>query len=178
MSNSSFKSTLEPALLYGAIVGGVGILHSIVLYAMDASFSTFSQFSGVILPILTLTYVLYLYRKEQMGGIVSYSQSLGMGALIMVVAGVISAIYTYIHIKYIDTDFLNAMGRMQEEQMLEKGLDEAAIEQAMEFTSKMRSTGVFVFTAFFGSAFMGVIYSAIISIFLKKAPADPFASVE
>jgi len=178
MSNNSFKSKLEPALLYGAIVGGVSIVHSIVLFAMDASFSVFSQFSGIIVPFAILTYVLYLYRKEQMGGAMTYSQSFGMGALIIVVAGIIGAIYTYIHIEYIDTEFINTMVRMQEEKMLESGMDEAAIEQALEFSSKMRGTGFMVGSALIGSIFMGVIFSAIISIFLKKEPKDPFASVQ
>lgn len=178
MSNDTFKSKLEPALLYGAIVGGVIILQSIVLFAMDASFSVFSQISGFLLPALLLAYVLYLYRKEHMAGSMTYSQSIGMGVLISVVSGIIGSIYMYIHIKYIDTEFLNNMVRMQEEKMLEKGLDEAAIEQAMEFTAKMRGTGFMVISSLIGSIFMGTIYSAIISIFLKKEPKDPFASVE
>lgn len=178
MSNNTFKSKLEPALLYGAIVGGVSIVLSIILYAMDASFAVAGQIAGAIVTIGILTYVLYLYRKEHMAGAMTYSQSLGMGVLIMIVAGIISAIYMYIHIKYIDTEFLNTMTRMQEEKMLEQGLDEAAIEQAMEFTSKMRGLGFTVVSAFIGSIFMGAIFSAIISIFLKKEPKDPFASVE
>jgi hypothetical protein len=32
--------------------------------------------------------------------------------------------------------------------------------------------------SFFSTAFMGVILSAIVSIFLKKEPKDPFAAVQ
>jgi len=39
MANNSYKKTFEPALLYGAITGGAIILHSIILYTLDASFS-------------------------------------------------------------------------------------------------------------------------------------------
>jgi hypothetical protein len=177
MANNSYKNTFEPALLYGGITGGAILLHSVVLYALDASFSVYAQITGYILPIVLLVLVLSMYRKEKLGGIMTYSQSFGMGALVMVVAGVISAIYMYVFIKYIDPNFINVMMQMQEDKMLEKGLDEAAIEQAMEFTSKMRSVGFLTIMSFVGTAFMGVVFSAIVSIFLKKEPKDPFATV-
>jgi hypothetical protein len=178
MSNNAYKKTIEPALLYGGITGGAILLHSVVLYALDASFSVYAQIMGYILPIALLYLVLSLYRKEKMGGIMSYTQSLGMGSLIMVVAGIISAVYMYVFIKYIDPNFINVMMQMQENKMLEKGMDEATIEKAMEFTSKMRSVGFMTIMAFVWTAFMGVIFSAIVSIFLKKEPKDPFAAVE
>jgi len=177
MSNNSYKNTIEPALLYGGITGGAILLHSVVLYALDASFSIYSQIMGYLLPIALLVLVLSMYRKEKLNGVMSYSQSFIMGSLTMVVAGVISAIYMFVFIKYIDPDFVNVMMQMQEDKMLEKGMDEAAIEQAMDFTSKMRSVGFLTVMAFVGTAFMGVIFSAIVSIFLKKESKDPFAGV-
>ncbi len=177
MSNTSYKRTIEPALLYGGIVGGAIVLHSIILYTLDASFSTYSQIMGYLLPIILIAIVLYLFRNEYLGGIMTYSQGLGMGALIMVVAGVISAVYMYIFLNYLDPDFMKVVFQQQEEKMLEKGMDEAMIEQAMEMTSKMRSPVVMTVMSFLGTAIMGVIYSAIVSIFLKKEPKDPFAAV-
>jgi hypothetical protein len=178
MSSNTYKKTIEPALLYGGITGGVILLHSVILYALDATFSVYYQVMEYLLPIALLFLVLYLYRKEKMGGIMSYSQSLGMGSLIMVVAGIISAVYMYIFMKYIDPDFVNVIMQMQEEKMLEKAMDEASIETTMEFTSKMKSPGVMAIISFLGTAFMGVILSLIVSIFLKKEPKDPFAAVE
>jgi len=177
MANNSYKKTFEPALLYGAITGGAIILHSIILYTLDASFSGYSKVMGYLLPAVLLAVVLFLYRKEYLGGSMTYSQSLGMGTLIMVVAGIISAIYMFIFMKYLDPDFIKLIVQVQEEEMLKRGMDEAAIEQAMEFTSKMRSVGVMTIMSFLSTAFMGFIFSLIISIFLKKEPKDPFAAV-
>ncbi len=178
MANNSYKTTFEPALLYGGIVGGVILLHSVVLNALDASFSTYAQITGYILPIALLFLVLHMYRKEQLGGVMSYSQSLGMGSLVMVVTGIISAVYMFVLIKYIDPDYVNVMLQIQEDKLLEQGMDEATIEKAMEMTSKMRSVGFLAVISFFTTSFFGVIFSAIVSIFLKKEPKDPFASVQ
>jgi hypothetical protein len=178
MANNIYKKTIEPALLYGGITGGAILLHSVVLYAMDASFSGYSVISGYVLPAGLIFLVLYLYRKEYLGGAMSYSQGLGMGTLLMVVAGIISAIYTYVFIKYIDPDFVKLVVQMQEEKLIAKGMDDATIEQAMSFTEKFRSLGFMTIGSFFNSVFMGAIISAIVSIFLKKEPKDPFAAVE
>jgi len=177
MSNTSYKRTIEPALLYGGIVGGAIVLHSIILYTLDASFSIYSQIMAYLLPIILISIVLYLYRNEYLGGSMSYSQGLGMGTLFMVVAGIISAVYMYVFLNYLDPDFKKVVLQAQEEKLLEKGMDEAMIEQAMEMTSKMRSPIVMTVMSFIGTAFMGFIYSAIVSIFLKKEPKDPFAAV-
>jgi hypothetical protein len=178
MANSTYKQTFEPALLYGGITGGAILLHSVLLYALDASFSGYSQVAAYILPLALISLVLFLYRKEYRGGYMSYSQSLGMGTLIMVVAGIISAVYMYIFIKYIDPDFVKVIIQMQEDKMLAKGMDEATIEQAMSFTEKFKSAGFMAFSGFFSSVIMGVIISAIVSIFLKKENKNPFAAVE
>jgi hypothetical protein len=178
MSNTSYKKTFEPALLYGGITGGAIILHSIILYTLNASFSVYAQVTGYLLPIALITLVLYLYRKEYLGGYMTYTQGLGMGSLIMVIAGIIGAVYMFIFLKYIDPGFIKVVFQMQEDKMLEKGMDEAAIEQAMAFTEKMRSVGVMTAVSFISTAFMGFVFSAIVSIFLKKEPKDPFAAVE
>jgi len=177
MANSTFKKTFEPAFLYGGITGGVIVLHSIILYSLDISFSVYAQIMGYVLPVILLFLVLLLYRKEYLGGIMTYSQSLGMGVLIMVVAGIIGGVYTYIFMKYIDPEFIKVIVQMQEEKMIEKGMDEATIEKAMEFTEKMRSVGAITILGFVSSTFMGAVLSAILSIFLKKEPKDPFAAV-
>jgi hypothetical protein len=177
MANNTYKITIEPALLYGAITGGALVLHSVILYALDASFSTFAKVSGYVVPIAIIFLVLYMYRKEYRGGFMSYSQGLGMGTLIMVVAGLISAVYTFIFMKYIDPDFVKQIAQISEDAMLEKGMDEATIEQAMAFTEKFRSVGFMTIMSLVSSAIMGLVISAIVSIFLKKENTNPFAEV-
>jgi len=177
MANNTYKTTFEPALLYGGITGGAILLHSVILYALDASFSTYAKIAGYILPVALISLVLYLYRKEYRGGVMSYSQGLGMGTLLMVVAGIISAVYMYIFMKYIDPDFVKVIAQMSEDAMLKKGMDEATIEQAMSFTEKFRSPIFMTITSFFSTVIMGAIISALVSIFLKKEPKDPFAGV-
>ncbi len=178
MAKLTYKNTLEPGLLYGGILGGITVLHSIILYTLDATFSGYAKWGGNLLPIVVLVIALYMYRNEYLKGVMSYSQGLGMGTLIMVIGGIIGMAYSYVFVKYIDPDFINQMVQAQEEAMLQKGMDEASIERAMEFTEKLRSPGVLAIVGLISMLFYGFIASLVISAFLKKEPKDPFAEVK
>jgi hypothetical protein len=178
MAKITYKNTFEPGLLYGGIAGGFSVLHSIVLYTLDASFSVYANVSTYVLPVIILFVMLYLYRNEYGKGTMSYSDGLGMGTLIMSIAGIIGAIYAFIFMKYIDPGFMQMAMQIQEDKMLAKGMDEATIERSMEMTAKLRTPGVILIFAILTSAFFGFVLSLIVSAFLKKEPQDPFAEVK
>ena len=178
MAKDTYKNVIEPSLIYGGIIGGIILLHSVVLHIMNASFSTYAQIMAYVLPVGLLTYALHAYRKEYLGGIMPYSKGVGMGVRFSIVNAVIGIAYLIILIKFIDPNYLELINQIAEEKMLQKGLSEEVIEKAMEMTERFRDLAFLSITGFIGSIFMGTIYSLIIMIFLKKEPEDPFASVE
>ena len=178
MNNSKYKNVIEPSLIYGAIIGGVIILHSVVLYVMNATFSTYGQIMGYVLPFLLLIYALYTYRKEYQNGILRYSKGVGMGVMFSIVSSILGVVYLIILIKFIDPGYLELVNNFAEEKLLQKGLDEEKIEQAMEMTERFRSLGFMSISLVLSGILSGAIYSVIIMIFLKKEPKDPFVSVE
>ena len=178
MAKNTYKEVIEPSLIYGGIIGGVILLHTVVLHIMNATFSTYSIVMGYILPIGLYTYALYTYRKEYLGDVMTYSKGLGMGVMFSVVYAMISTGYLIVLVKLIDPNYLELVKQMAEEKMLKKGLNEEAIEQTMEMSERFRSLGFMTIAGFLGITLMGTIYSLIIMIFLKKEPKDPFANVE
>ena len=178
MAKNTYKEVIEPSLIYGGIIGGVILLHSVVLHIMNATFSTYGQVMAYLLPIGLLTYALYTYRKEYLGDAMPYSRGLGMGVLFSVVYAMISTAYLIVLVKFIDPNYLELVRQMAEEKMLKKGLNEEAIEQTMEMSERFRSLGFMTIAGFFGIIFMGTVYSLIIMIFLKKEPKDPFVNVD
>ena len=171
------KSLLMPVLLYGCIIGGVMVLHSVLMQMTNSTFSTYGQIMAYVLPFLLMLYSLHAYRQEYNGGILRYSQGIGMGTMFSIVSSVITVLYLIILVKFIDPDYLEMVNRMAEEKMLEKGLNEDMIERSMAMTKRFRSLGFMSVAGFFGGIIVGIIYSLIIMIFLKKEPSDPFVSV-
>jgi hypothetical protein len=178
MAKNTYKEIIEPSLIYGGIIGGVILLHSVVLQIMNATFSTYSQVMGYILPIGLLTYTLYSYRKEYLGGIMPYSRGLGMGVLFSVVFAMIGTAYLIVLIKFIDPNYLELAKQIAEEKLIKKGYPDEVIEKGMEYQARFMTFGFITIAGFFLTILMGTIFSLIIMIFLKKEPKDPFANVE
>jgi hypothetical protein len=57
---------------------------------------------------------------------------------------------------------------LSEEAMVKKGLPQAAIDTGMAFTAKIMKPGIMAIFTIFGSMFFGVIYTLLVSIFIKK----------
>jgi hypothetical protein len=57
---------------------------------------------------------------------------------------------------------------MAEEAMVKKGAPQAAIDAGMAFTAKIMKPGIMAAFSIFGTMFAGVIYSLLVSIFIKK----------
>ncbi len=178
MAKNTYKELIEPSLIYGGIIGGIILIHSFILQIMNANFSTYASVMGIILPVGLLSYCLYSYRKEYLGGIMTYSKGLGMGVMFSIVYAIIGTAYLIILIKAIDPNYLELAKQAYEEKLLNKGYSEDIIEKTMEFQKRFMTFGFMTIAGFFGTIFMGTIFSIIIMIFLKKEPNDPFASVE
>jgi len=177
MAKNTYKEIIEPSLVYGGIIGGVILLHTVILLILKASFSTYAQIAGNLLPIILMAWALYAYRKEYLGGYMSYSKGLGMGVMFSIVSAIIGTIYFIILVKWIDPTYMEQVNMFAEEKMLKKGMSEDIIEQSMEMTARFRTIGFTAVSSFFGGIIMGAIYSAIIMIFMKKESRDPFANV-
>ena len=96
MKSKSYTTFIEPALIYGGILGIVYIVISVIIHILNANFSVANQIVNIVLPVAGLTYCLYMYRKEYLGNYMSYGRAFGMGVTIMIIAGILAAAYNYI----------------------------------------------------------------------------------
>ncbi len=84
----------KPALIYGAIVGFVGILLSVIFYVMNLYAASWTQWVSMVVGIAILAYCLVAYRNEHLGGFASYGQLFKMALVIGVVASIIGVIFS------------------------------------------------------------------------------------
>ena len=177
MKSKSYTTFIEPALIYGGILGIVYIVISVIIHILNANFSVANQIVNIVLPVAGLTYCLYMYRKEYLGNYMSYGRAFGMGVTIMIIAGILAAAYNYIYTSFINPDIFKQAQIIMEEKLINKRLDARQIELVIDKTAKMRtplfsSLGTLGYLIFFG-----VISSLIVSAFVKKENEDPFRDV-
>jgi predicted aspartyl protease len=108
------------------------------------------------------------YRDNYLHGQISYGQAVGAGAVISLYYAIMMAIFTFILYKFIDTGLTAKQLALAEEMLSKKGMPQASIDTAMQMQAKFMKPGIMSVFVIFGSAFWGIVFSLIVSIFVKK----------
>ena len=154
----------------GIIVGLIFIVYSMILQFLNLDMELMGYLSYLNYVILIVFVVLaHKAFKEGGDGFMTIGQGLGIGMLIALVGGVISSIFSYIYLKFIDDSMIQKTLDYQIEELEKRGLDDAAIEQAMAMTSKIMTPEVMPIIGVLFLLFFGFIISLIVSLFTKKA---------
>lgn len=171
----SKKSIWVSALLWGFATAVVIILLNAIYYGMDDFHNSTKGYIGIALQVLGIFVAIYTFRKglqEDMP--FTYGKSVGLGVATALVYSLIMAGFTYVMMGIIDPGLTEEMLMKAEETMVERGVDDALIEQQLAMQEKMLKPAILAGISIFGNMFYGLIISLILSAFLKKKNKDDF----
>lgn len=184
MSDKSKNSVWNAGLMYGTVLGAISIIIAVIFYILGESMSNTERYVSMGVTVILLTYLLYLYRQEYLGGYANYGSLLGAGIIITVVAGIFGIVYYLVMLLWIDPNLQNIIDEKAMEQMLVQ-MDKRGITPSQdELDSMMEKTKFFrgpIFTsiaALIGSVFLGAVISALAAIFIKKENPNPWGDIE
>ncbi len=163
-SNSIWKA----GLTYGAMLGLILIIYTVLLYVIDQSFNKALGYVSFLFMAAMVFYGAKSYRDNNLGGFITYGRALGISMIIILVAGIISTIYFLIHTSIVDTEYVTKLLATAEEQLLKKGMSDDQIEMALSMQKKMMKPAIMAVFGLVGTGFWGLIISLITSIFVKK----------
>ena len=129
------------------------------------------QWLGLIISIVVLWLGIKAVREESPDKSLSYGQGVGAGTLISLYSGLLSAVYTYIHFRFINTNFFEYQQEFMRSKWAEKGMSEAQMEAAGNMMKKFSGPGITSIMVPIMAVIMGLILSLIIAAILKRAPA-------
>ncbi len=173
-------SLTQFTMTYGAILGIVSIIFSVILYISGFMPYNFKRMIlvGIISLVITIVFVntgIKSYRDKVLDGSISYGQALIVGLLIVVFSTILSSFYSLIFNLYIDPEYtkrvMEATKNWQFDFLTRMGTPEASIEDAMDKMDKQMAGSTPLKSFFAGlyiSAIFGFILSLIISAFVKK----------
>ncbi len=169
------SNRLKSAMTYGAIIGLILVVYSVLLYLTDFYFNKALGFIQYIIIFIGIYLGTKTYRDKELGGFIKYGKALVFGLIISVFVGIIVIFFNFIMMRYIDPGLVDKNMAIMEETFQNSRfiaadqLDEM-LEKARESMTSVWSipSGVFVFSS------IGFIFSLITSAFLKKDP-NPFA---
>lgn len=161
-------SSARIALKWGVISAVITIIYSVVLFM-----------TGQHIKNQGLSYVSYVFL---LGGMIlamkeyrslnndfmGFGEGLGLGTLLSAVSSLISSIFSFLYITFIDPTIMQQINDMQREQMESRGMTQEQVDQAMEMVSKFTSPGMLFIIGVLGAIFFGFILSLIVSAVMKK----------
>lgn len=161
-------SVWKANLTNGIIFGLLGVVFTLVMYFLDLTFNKVPGYIFLVAQIFIIYYMIRSYRNSYLYGYITYGQSLGAGVIIFLYSSIITAIFTYILYKFIDTGLTAKMLAFTEEAMVKKGLPQTAIDAGMSMQKKIMIPEIMAPFTILGTMFGGTIISLIVSIFTRK----------
>jgi len=172
---------LQHTLMYGAILGIVSIIMSLIMYIAGYMPINLKRImlTAVISIAITIIFVsagMKSYRDKVLEGNISYGQAFVAGLLIVVFSAVLASIYNLIFNLVIDPDYMNrvmeATRNWTYDMMNNMGAPEGQIEDAMERFDRQQANMSQLKTFMQGiiwSVVFGAIISLIVAAFVKKS---------
>ncbi len=160
-------SVIYNGLIWGLIIGFASIIYNVILYMLDQNLNQALGYVGILITLVLLILGIRSFRDIR-GGVLPFGPAFTFGIVAVVVSGVIGTIYGYILWTVIDPDILTKMQELQMEKMLERGLPEEAVNQAMNMTSRFMKPGLMAAMGLAGSLFFGAIISLIVAAIFKR----------
>lgn len=108
------------------------------------------------------------YQRDKLdGGFITYGKALGVGFLVIFLGMLISSVWNYILINFIDPGYVDHMKEQFIAQWGEK-MPEAAMEEAMKGFETAGDILVLVKNALVGGVIFGLIVGLITAAFMKR----------
>ncbi|RED91761.1 DUF4199 domain-containing protein [Marinoscillum furvescens] len=164
-TNVSMKSV---AIKYGVINGLIAIIFFIIIDFAGLYDNQYLNWVGVLVTAALIFFAQKEYLREG-DGYMNYGQGVGLGTLLALVSSCISAVFTFIYVKFINTSFIENIKEVQRMSMEEQGMSDDQIDQALSISEKFMTPGMMVVFGIVGGVIAGVIISLIISAINKNS---------
>lgn len=173
INESAPVSTRTIGIRFGLIGAVVMVVYLLVLNVAHLE-STRGLWSW--LGYLITAFIVFFAQKSYKvrgDGFMTYGQGIGIAFWIGLVSGVISSVFNYLYIKFVDTGFMELIKERQIEQMQQQGLSDEQIDKAVEFSEMFMSPEALLIFMVFGSIIATIIIGLIVTIFTQKNNPEP-----
>jgi hypothetical protein len=169
-------NTRDVILKWGLIGGVATVIMGLLSFLLGFSDSKAIQYAGVILMLAIIVLGLFDYRDKFGGGFASFGGLFKVGLMIGLIIAVISVIWSFIYMNFIDTELLGRILLKTEIDLESRGLSDSEVKIAMEYTEKLMKPGYMAVVSLASTLFMSAIISAISALVIKNN--KPEASFE
>ncbi len=158
------------AMSYGAVLGLITILLSVVVYVMDLTYEQpwWQGAIGFIAMIICVILGIKAFKKEN-AGFLSLGEAIKVGLAIALITAIIGVVFNLIFMTVIEPDFATNMLAATEDNLLEENpnMTQEQIDMTMGITETMMSPAIISAMSLIMTLFFGFIISLITGLVMK-----------
>ncbi len=170
-SQSEKVTTRSAGIRYGLMMAVISIAFFVVMNVAGIDMQGPVGYASWAITAAML-FLAQKYYKDQGDGFMTIGQGTGIGFWVGIISSVISSIFTYVYIKFIDDSFLQAIKDKQMEAMEKQGLSDEQIEQSMKIAGAFTSPEAILGFGIVGGIVVAVLIALVISLFTKNVNPD------
>lgn len=175
MEENKQPSLLKSTINYGAMLGLALVIVTLLAWMFDILLKPGFSYVGYALIIIGIVLATINFRDQEQGGSITYGRALGVGFLTTLFAGIVISLFSYLLYTLIDPTLIEKTYAMMEEGYYDAGMTDDQIETAMNMVKRFSNPPMMALIGLLTYMFMGLVFSLVTSIFLKKE-GDPFTS--
>lgn len=173
-TESQLVTTRSVGIRYGIIFGIISIFYFLIFSMADIDMSQGISRWGTTAIAFVIVFLAHKFFKESGDGFMSYGQGIGIGLWTGIIASVISSVFTYVYVKFIDDGFVGKIRDKALEDMQAQGQSEEQIEMAMKYVEMFTGAEALLFFGLFIGILTLVVVALIITIFTQKPKPEQF----
>ena len=164
------KSTFGPAVQFGLLTGLFMIVFSLIMYLAGVERESYWNIISYLIFVAVMFWGVTSIRDRQLNGLMSYGKAFGVGFWIAVFAALLTGIYAYFYVKYIDPSVLQNAVSQAEDKILAQNpnISDADLDKALKMVKMFATPAFSSVSAFISNTIAGTIFSLIIAIFAKR----------
>lgn len=161
-------STKNIIIKWGLIGGTISVIMSLLAYLIGMADSKIFQYMSVLLMVALIIMSLNEYRDKIGSGFASFDELFKVGLLIGLIVGVISVLWFYIYISFIDVDMIPRLLLKTELELETQGLPDKDIKMAMNITKKFMTPFYMSVISIASTLFVSGIIALISALIIKN----------
>jgi hypothetical protein len=170
-TSATQTSTTSVGLRYGLLTGLVSVIISFILSVLQLEASPARH---LVWPVLIAGIVLcQLHFKQRNAGFMNYGPGLGTGMVVTAVAGLLSSLFAYVYVNFIEPEALvRGMEKARHDMEARGGMTDAQIDQAVAMGTKFASGPLLIVFLILMYLLIGLVVSLITSAIIKNSKPE------
>lgn len=172
---ATLTTAATTGLQFGLLIGLIGLLADFVMRLIRPGVLVYSIITGLIALVITIAGIILAHRafRRANGGLMTYGQGVLITLVAILVSAMMSALFNYVYVHYIDPNFVAQLKDDMTDFMERNNAPDSQIEQSVaKFDEMQPPLGKALFNGLKSGVIGGVVLGLIISAFTKRKPVD------